>query len=109
DFSPILTESHGLTNRRPPKCSVSVYPDRPPTVQVVTPDDEMAGRPDDTIQVTFSGSDDVGIGSAELLIYDESPAGSKTEPIESIPIDLGDQQGAKIVQQSVPLYLSKFA
>jgi hypothetical protein len=109
DFSPILTESHGLTNRRPPKCSVSVYPDRPPAVKVITPDDQMAVRPDDTIHVTFSASDDVGIGSAELLIYDESPAGSKTEPIASIPIDLGDQQGAKIVQQSVPLDLGKFA
>jgi hypothetical protein len=32
-FAPILTESRGLTNRRVPKCQVSVYPDKPPAVK----------------------------------------------------------------------------
>jgi hypothetical protein len=109
DFTTVLTESHGLQNRRPPKCSVSVYPDRPPAVKVLTPDDQMAVRPGETIPITFSASDDVGIESAELLVYDESAAGSKTEPIATIPIELGDQEGAKLIRQSVDLELAKFA
>ncbi len=108
DFSPILTESHGLTNRHAPKCHVSVYPDQPPAVKILAPDDQMAVRPDDTVQITFAASDDVGIGSAELLVYDESVAGDQEKPIAAIPIELGDDQGARAVQQSVNLDLSKF-
>jgi hypothetical protein len=108
-FAPILTESHGLTNRRAPKCIVSVFPDRPPMVNVLTPDDQMAVRPDDIVQITFSANDDVGIGSAELLIYDESAAADKTKPIASIPIELGEDEGARALQKTVDLELQKFA
>ncbi len=109
-FAPILTESRGLTNRRAPKCQVTVYPDKPPAVKVVTPDDKLAVRPDDTIQIAFTATDDVGIGMAELLVYDEAaPAvGGEPVPIAAIPIPLGDQQGARSVQDSVDLDLSKF-
>jgi hypothetical protein len=109
-FTLILTESRGLTNRRIPKCQVSVYPDKPPAVKVLTPDDKLAVRPDDTIQISFTASDDVGIGMAELLVYDEgAPAtGGEPVPIAAIPIPLGDQQGARSVQETVDLDLSKF-
>ena len=103
-LAPILTESHGLTNRRAPKCQVSVYPDKPPAVKVISPDDQMEVRPDDTVQITFTAQDDVGIGSAELLIYDDAagpPAeGQEPVPIATIPIPLADQAGAKSIQQS---------
>lgn len=109
-LTPILTESHGLTNRKAPKCQVSVYPDRPPVVKVISPDDQMEVRPDDKVQITFTAQDDVGIGSAEMLIYDESapPAdGQLPVPIATIPIPLADQAGARSVQQSVDLNMNE--
>ena len=106
-ITPVLTEQHGLTNRRQPKCQLIAYEDQPPVVKVLAPNDRMAVRPDDAIQITFSATDDVGIGSAELVVYQE---GDQKEPTQlaAIPIDLGEQQGARSVQQSVDLDLKKF-
>jgi hypothetical protein len=109
-LAPILTEPHGLTNQRIPKCEFTVYKDKPPAVKVVTPDDRLAVRPDDTVQIAFTATDDVGIGMAELLVYDEAAtvAGQEPVPIATIPIPLGDQAGARSVQETVDLDLSKF-
>jgi hypothetical protein len=107
-FAPLLTESHGLTNRRAPECEVAVYADQPPAVKILAPDDQVAVRPDDTIQITFSATDDTGIGSAELLVYDESSPDSAGAPVATIPVPLGDQQGSRSVQQKVDLNLSEF-
>ena len=105
-ITPVLTEQHGLTNRRQSKCQLIAYEDQPPVVKVLTPNDSVAVRPDDSIQITFSATDDVGIGSAELVVYKEG----EKEPTQlaAIPIDLGEQQGARSVQQSVDLDLKKF-
>lgn len=106
-FTPRLTESHGLTNRRAPKCDLVVYLDKPPAVKVLTPDDQMAVRPEDTVQITFSATDDVGIGSAELLVYENKPDGEPVA-VATIPIPLGEDAGAKAVQATVPLDLAKY-
>ena len=106
-ITPVLTEQHGLTNRRQPKCELIAYEDQPPVVKVLAPNDRMAVRPEDSIQITFSAADDVGIGTAELVVYQE---GDQKEPTQlaAIPIDLGEQQGARQVQQTVDLDLKKF-
>jgi hypothetical protein len=106
-ITPVLTEQHGLTNRRQPKCQLICYEDQPPVVKVLTPSDRVAVRPDDAIQITFSATDDVGIGSAELVVYNENAEQGPKE-LAAIPIDLGDQQGARAVQQTVGLDLKKF-
>ena len=107
-ITPILTEHHGLTNRRQPKCLLIAYEDQPPVVKILTPNDRVAVRPEDAIQITFAATDDVGIGSAELVVYDESGQKGPTE-LATIPIDLGEQTGARSVQQTVDLDLKKFA
>jgi hypothetical protein len=107
-LTPMLKESHGLTNRRAPRCDVGVYPDKPPAVKVLSPDDEMAVRPGDTVEITFAASDDVGIGSAELLVYESKPGGEPVQ-VAAIPIPLNEQAGAPTVQGTVPLDLYKFA
>ncbi len=106
-FTPILTEQHGLTNRRAPKCQLIAYEDQPPTVKVLSPDDKTAVRPDDTFPITFSATDDVGIGSAELVVYQENGSKDSTQ-LADIPIELGKQQGSRSVQQTVDLDLKKF-
>jgi hypothetical protein len=106
-ITPVLTESHGLVNSHQPKCQLIAYEDQPPVVKVLAPNDRMAVRPNDAIQITFAATDDVGIGAAELVVYQE---GDQKEPTQlaAIPIDLGEQQGARSVQQTVDLDLKKF-
>ncbi len=107
-LTPVLTEPHGLSNRRQPKCLFIVYDDQPPVVKVLSPNDQMAIRPDDDLQITFSATDDVGIGSAELVVYREN-GGPEATQLAVMPIDLGNQQGSRNVQKTVDLDLKKFA
>ena len=108
-ISPILAEEHGLTNRRPPLCSVQARPDRPPVVRIITPNEEIAVRPDDKVPVTFVATDDVRVGSAELVVYDEGgKPGTPPRILDTIPIPLGEQEGATEVKATVELDLSKY-
>ena len=107
-LAPLLSESHGLTNRQAPRCDFTVYVDKPPAVKVLTPDDQMAVRPDDSVDISFAAQDDVGIGSAELVVYGTDEATGETKPLATIPIPLDDQQGERSVQGKVQLDLSKF-
>jgi hypothetical protein len=108
-LSPILEEEHGLTNRRPPQCSIQARPDKPPIVRIITPNEEMAVRPDDKVPVTFEAKDDVRVGSAELVVYDESnKAGNGPRILDTIPIPLGDQEGKTEVKATVDLDLNKY-
>jgi hypothetical protein len=108
-LSPILEEEHGLTNRRPPQCSIQARPDKPPIVRIITPNEEMAVRPDDKVPVTFEAKDDVRVGSAELVIYDESnKGGNGPRVLDTIPIPLGEQEGQKEVKATVELDLNKY-
>jgi hypothetical protein len=107
-FSPELVEEHGLTNRRAPKCVITVRADAPPSVKLVTPNDDVIVRPDDTIEIEMQATDDVGVVAAELLVYDESNADPNKEPLARIPIALGEQKGATSLKKSVSLDLSKF-
>jgi hypothetical protein len=107
-FTTELVESHGLTNRRAPKCVITVRADAPPSVKLVTPSDDVIVRPDDTIEIEMQATDDVGVAAAELLVYDESNADPNKEPLARIPIALGEQQGATSLKKSVSLDLSQF-
>lgn len=108
-FKTLLTEKHGLSNLRPPICEIKIRPDRPPVVKILTPNSEMAVRPDDTIPVTFVASDDVGVHQAELVVYDEgNMVDGKPAVLDRIPVPLGDQQGAVKVKATVKLDLSQY-
>ena len=107
-FAPLLTESHGLVNRQAPRCEITVVADKPPAVKVLTPDDQVAVRPDDTIDITFAAQDDVGIGSAELVVYGNNDLNGEPTPLATIPIPLEDQAGERTVQGQVELDLRQF-
>jgi len=107
-LAPLLSESHGLTNRQAPRCEFSVYVDKPPAVKVLTPDDQLAVRPDDAVDISFAAQDDVGIGSAELVVYGTDELSGETKPLATIPIPLGDDEGKRSVQGKVQLDLSNF-
>ncbi len=94
-LQPLLTESHGLANQRPPTCEIRCRPDKRPVVKILTPTNKMAVRPDATIPITFTAQDDVGIRQAELIVYDEShKTDGKPTVLDRIPVPLADQQGA---------------
>jgi len=107
-FAPRLTESHGLTNRQSPRCEITVQADRPPAVKILTPDDQIAVRPDDTINIAFAAQDDVGIGSAELLVYGNEQQDGEPVPLKTLPIPLDEQAGQRTVEGTVSLDMSQF-
>ena len=108
-FQPLLTEAHGLGNLRPPTCEIKCRRDKPPVVKIITPNRELAVRPDDTIPVTFVATDDVGVEQAELVIYDESQkVDGKPRVLDTISVALGDQQGSRKVKATVEIDLSKY-
>jgi hypothetical protein len=106
-FSPLLTEVRGLTNRRVTKTQVSVFPDKAPIVNITSPSDQVAVRPDDTLQVHFTAQDDNGIGQAEMIVYADTDDAVGQTPLLSIPIPLEDQMGARKIEGIVDLDLSK--
>jgi len=108
-FSVDLVEPHGLKNRRPRKCRIELYRDRAPIVKVVSPTAEMAVQPGDEVDIQFEASDDFSIERAELVVYgDQLDAEGNREVLKTVPIDLGEMQGAKQVKGAVPLDLSEY-
>src|SRR5215211_6261768 len=79
-----------------PKCTVTVFPDRAPTVKVVTPEDEIAVRPDDRVTIEFEAKDDFGVAKAELLVF-SGPVDDESAKIKTIDIPLGEKQGEAAV------------
>ncbi|MGD9857343.1 MAG: hypothetical protein AB7U20_20565, partial [Planctomycetaceae bacterium] len=104
----LLTEKHGLENKRPPVCRIEVYRDQPPEVKIASPSEDMAARPDDEIDIEFTAADDFGIAKAELVIYGDAPDGAKDAELKVMEIPLGEQAGTATVNGSVPLDLSQF-
>jgi len=105
-LSPLLTSEHDLANKRPPVCRIAIFRDRAPAVQVVTPNDEIAVRPDDTIKLEFLAKDDFGIAKAELVVFD--PSSNDEKELKVIDIPLGDQQDAKELHAQTELDLKQF-
>ena len=105
-FKVCLCDDYGLTNPSPPACHLTVYPDRPPTANIVSPDTVMAVRPDATVKVRFTAADDLGVARAELVVA--KAVGFETEELAVIPIPLEDQSGAAYVDVTTELDLTQF-
>ncbi len=105
-FTPILISQDGLQNLQPPRCEIVVFRDQAPTVDVATPTNEVAVRPDDSVTISFDAKDDLGISKAELVIFDASKEGA--EELKTIPIPLGDQTGEKSIHAQTELNLQDF-
>ncbi len=103
----VLIEEHGLENKHPPVCKIRVHPDEAPSVKIITPDETMAARPDDEIDIEFSASDDFGIAKAELVIYGSKTPNGPVEEMQVIDIPLGEQQNDANIVGAVPLNLEK--
>ena len=106
-FAVRLVDEHDLTNLSPPSCRIKVVPDRPPTVEITSPEEEVVIPPDEEkITIEFAARDDIGIDQAELIVTVGD--GQDGEEVEVIPIPLDDQQGAKEVHTQVELDLKPF-
>src|SRR5690606_11768049 len=79
--------------------------DRPPSVEVSSPSNDMTARPDDEIDIEFTASDDFGIAKSELVVYVDGPDDAELAVFD---IPLGEQTGSTNVSRSVPLDLSQF-
>jgi hypothetical protein len=104
-FTPVFTSLHHLDNLAKPTCQIVVYPDQPPTVTLLSPESEIAARPDDKVKIDFEARDDFGVASAELEVTVKNETNST--PVV-IPIPLQAEAGAKKVRKQIELDLAKF-
>ena len=105
-FRPILESHEGLANVQPPRCEIVVFRDQAPVVEVASPTNEVAVRPDDIVTIFFEAKDDLGISKAELVIFDASKGGA--EELKTISIPLGKQTGEKSIHAQTELDLNDF-
>jgi hypothetical protein len=106
-FRPVMTTAGGMSNSRPPRCEIVVYPDLAPSIEIANPGNELAVRPDDQITIAFDARDDFGVARAELVIHDpRDPQGAE---LLVEPIPLGEQEGSKAVHGQVELDLKTLA
>ena len=104
-FRPILINAAGLENLHQPKCQVTIFKDRAPSVRLLSSTESAALNLEDTLSVDFAAKDDFGIERANLRVTIERE-GQEPE-ITNIPIDLGENQGEKNFQHSVDLPLAQ--
>ncbi len=106
-FSIVLTDDLGLTNLSPPRCRITVFEDKPPTVQITEPAREVAVRPDEKLPIAFEARDDLGVSSAELIVT--TGEGPDEKVVQEVPIPLGKQEGARRVRGRAELDLKPLA
>lgn len=104
-FTPVFTNLQHLENVAKSTCQVTVYPDQPPTVTVITPDNEITARHDDKVKVDFEARDDIGLAKAELVVSVKG-ATNKTETVIPIPL-AKDEQGSRKIRKQVELDLAQ--
>ena len=102
-------DSYGLTNAKPPSCRIVVYPDQPPSIEIVSPEEEISVRPDEVVPVDVRISDDIGIESAELVVSRNIDGEEKV--VKVVPIDVArdrDGQPPKGVRARAEIDLKEF-
>ncbi len=108
-LSPMLLSPHGLTNEHPRVCRIEVIADKAPVARIVSPNEDTAVNPDESIEIKFEAHDDHGIATAELVIYDaETKDGEEPKILAVKEIPLGDQQQQKHVMGKTELNLKEF-
>ena len=107
-LSPMLVSTHGLTNENPRVCRIEVIEDKAPVARIISPNEESAASPDETIEIKFEAHDDHGIATAELVVYDtETKEGEEPKILAIKQIPLGDQQLQKHVMGKMELNLKE--
>lgn len=109
-LTPYMVNEHDLKNDDQHACRIRVLEDRAPVARILSPTDDVAVDPDETIEIEFEAHDDYGVAKAELVVYEE-PEEEGTEPavLDIMEIDLGDQHLAEHVLASTSLDLSQYA
>ena len=105
-FTPVFTNLQHLDNAAKPTCQVVVYPDQPPTVNIISPHTEITARPDDKVKVDFEAKDDFGVARAELVVTVKNETNS-TSTVTPIPFTK-EETGARKVRKQIELDLAKF-
>ena len=107
-LSPMLVSPHGLTNENPRVCRIEVIEDKAPVARIISPNEESAASPDETIEIKFEAHDDHGITTAELVVYDtEVKEGEEPKILAIKQIPLGDQQLQKHIIGKTELNLNE--
>lgn len=104
-----LQNLHGLTQDEPLVCRIQIQADHIPVARILGNPEESVVADDETLKIDFEAHDDLGIASAQLVVYDESGVESGEAPrilhVQEIP--LGDQLLQKHVLGTVELDLAQ--
>jgi hypothetical protein len=106
-FSTHLLDQYGLTNSSPPFCRILVYTDKAPSVEIVSPEEQIVVRPDEKLKIKFKARDDFGIARAELLVTTGDEFGDKQEE-KAFHIPLGEDKDSKNIRGETELDLKQF-
>jgi len=104
-FTPVLKNLQRLENLVKTSCEMLVYPDEPPAVKILSPNEEITTRPDDIVKIDFEARDDFGIASAKLVVTIKTDTNSTSL---EIPIPLKEESGTKRLRKQVELNLAQF-
>ncbi|HEY7493488.1 MAG TPA: DUF4175 family protein, partial [Candidatus Tectomicrobia bacterium] len=64
-----VEDTHGLKNMQPPRYTVQILPDHPPTVAIRQPQDGLEVDETTTLQVQYEAEDDFGLQEAALVYF----------------------------------------
>jgi hypothetical protein len=104
-FSLQLTDQKGLSNAKPLASRIDVYPDRPPEVEITSPDKELVVKSDDHVAIEVKAKDDFGVRSLELVVTSDQDGEEKVLKVIPMPLD---KPGEKEVRSKMDLDLKPF-
>ncbi|MDA0812937.1 MAG: hypothetical protein O3C21_11195, partial [Verrucomicrobia bacterium] len=105
-FSPYFENEHRLACKSRPTCTVIVYDDLAPNVEIMRPSGSpVSVQGDDPINVEIRGEDDFGIEKIELVVTEQIPGEEPRETVIDVP--LGDQAGETTIEKSVLVDLDR--
>lgn len=82
NFTVALQNGSGLTDPNPRTNRVTVIPDRPPTVEILKPNRQVAASPGETIAVKVRATDDYAVGEIRLEMKVQEQSDSGASPAE---------------------------
>ncbi|HNY12484.1 MAG TPA: hypothetical protein PKK26_12905, partial [Candidatus Wallbacteria bacterium] len=88
-------DADGNRNREGKFHDINVYPDKPPTCEIIEPQAEINAPADRTLNITAKAGDDFGISKMALFYY------KNESDQESFEISLHEKNAAEIIQKAV--------
>ena len=103
-FSPFLKNKHGLPCKSRPTCTILVYEDQAPQVELA--DVKKIDDPEtEKVEIAFHAEDDFGIEKVEIVVTEQVPGEEPRETTVEVPLD--DQSGNTEINKTASVDLGE--